>query len=365
MVQTWHGPRWVPEIPGREILHGSCGCCGCTYYAGETIRDTLEIIDQPVYHDYRETMLISDRHRPLDALERKTHKRFPDGARLEFTLDGLPSSVTYKMGGNATLPGVGPERQVSFHTVTITGFSGLNGDYQQNLPRSQYGCFMRGPQTPFVIQTTYRGVSPAFTLINKDHTFPNTGYLSPLCTFSMTDVVTTDRYSHSDCVLLGSSTDTRTVDLLGRLYYRIQRGVTGDEQLDLVPALINIEVGIVFSRVCFSTRRLWAAFYPSFAIDDPNGLRLGRLAANQHELEPPLAEETLGDLITDSVGFDGSTLGDELSGDIVWRYPAKDNVFAREKPNDYDFTICGTQYKSDMAQVTGTVGSYSAKIVRL
>jgi len=236
---------------------------------------------------------------------------FLDGARLKIIIGGLPASFSYSL----TNPVNGFGEQWVYD-VTVTGLDALNGTILQDIPRSQYGCMWGG------------------------RAFTNSGlFLTESVDLTVTEDV---KYCNGSFVIPSSTTFTSPASIQARVV-RKNHANSGSFERNVFRYL-----SVLFSfGTCFSGA--YNAYSPIVADD-------------QYRLDKPLFDNdaTIGN---SGIGLDCKRLGDVVSGVFTWQ----ERVCFGSPANDETTTAsaCGMTGGGDVADVTGTVGSYSIEIERL
>lgn len=346
MANRWFGPRYVPSV-NSNAKHGSCGCCGCAYYAGDTIADIDELPHEPGDFYVRES---------LSSLYNGTYRPFLDGATIRLVVSSIPNVLSWTQFVSQGA------RTITFDEFTVTGFGGLNGTFLQDVEKSQYGCLMTQAGKTFQIPTKYR-VAGEFGEQDTTYELPETGYLSSQITVTFQRKrVRHDYDSGCGSFLTVETLQDRTLYL--RWYYRVNRfrispfGGTPNQD---TRAFQVLEIGLVSSNFIY-TDPFRGMFYPSFLTSNTDIFR--RMYNDLFTLVGDPAYP--GDIVVESIGWTGRNIDTQLTGNLEWRGTEQSNVAylgPRTKTQNVATTVCGTDYNFSF-DLTGNIGSYTADVLR-
>jgi hypothetical protein len=253
-----------------------------------------------------------------DTLEElKLYPIFTNGARLKIIIAGLPSSYSFSLAR----PAGGFDDQ-NVYDVTVTGMNAMNGTILADIPLSQYKCLWGGE---------------AFT--------DNGLFLSEDFPLSVTEL---DTYIYRDFGPCGSAfifTTTTNSTINATIRARVVRKNHADPANVLSTTFRYVSVLIGFGPCAGGSK--YNFYWPEVEI-------------GQYRLDDPIAG-LASQSGTTGVGLDCKRLADIVSGVFAW----KEQVCEGNPANDETTTaICGTG-GGDVADVTGTVGSYSVQVERL
>lgn len=301
----WFSPRtWYSQFGFGQ--YGDCSCCGCVCQSSTGDVDDTNLDDQKVYQPY------------------------VNGARVKIVISGMPALVEWELAAIESLGGTNVRHTIN--RFSLTGLDGLNGTRYVNLPISQYGCLWGN----------------------------NTNFLDPVYSETIDLEITTeqtqiDRYNNV-CDANSVYTDTGTLFTSATLQVDVYR-----KYWTVLPRVEETVFRYVAVRLYFAdcnpvggtsgwvlTPRTSNAYWPYFAND-------------QFRLDRPFLESIPGTFYGSGVGFDCKRLASQASGSFSWTqmncYAANDETTVAN--------LCGETGGGDVAEVSGTVGSYTVEVERL
>lgn len=305
--KRWFGPRtWITESGYGQ--HGDCSCCGCSCQSAVGDVDDSSLEAESRYTPYF------------------------GGVRAKIVIGGLPALVEWSLA--QPVQTVGSEKTQQVTNFSMTGLDGINGTYLVNLPVSQYGCLWGNSdlsedyvyQETFPIeivaeQTQRRTYDNCSTY--DEYTETGTQYVTATL---QVDIV---RKNESQSPNVANSTIFRYVSV--RLFFSHCQAVASDNTWVIIPVQ-------------------YRTYWPLFAND-------------QYRLDRPFWESLQSAFYGSGVGFDCKRLGNQASGSFAWAQTNCTGVAANDQATAA--SLCGMTGGADVAEVSGTVGSYTVEIERL